>query len=295
MSETLSFDFAEFVRRRKGETPVTRDAEASYAFQGDLEMQAHIMKLGPVVSVMESVVRLSKSLQKNSLLGHAVLVTPKQFPKVHALVATAAERLGIGMPTVYITQQMDLNAHTFGTETDSYIVLNSGIIDHLEEDELLFVIGHEAGHIQNRHVTLLNAAYYLAKMGSQIVKWIAYPALAALQSWSRKAEITCDRAGLLCARNLEVAQRSLIKLALGSQKLYEQIDIDEYLKQQEEGRKGAGKYMELMASHPYLPKRVEALRVFAESRFYREHAKEQQGGLDKLTVDARVSQIIKIA
>jgi Zn-dependent protease with chaperone function len=294
MAEPISFDFAGYVQRRKNESPAVRDPESTYAFQGDLDMQRTLLRTGPVISVVESAVRLFKTLGRNELLGHAVLVSPKQFPKVHALVAEAAERLGIGMPTVYITQRMDLNAHTFGTETDSYIVLNSGTIDHLEREELLFVIGHEAGHIQNGHVTLLNAAYYLARMGSRFIRWIAYPALIALQSWSRKAEITCDRAGLLCARDLQVAQRSLIKLALGSQKLYEQIDIDEYLAQLDKGREGAGKFFEAFASHPYLPKRVEALRVFADSRLYRERAKGLSGGLDKATVDARVAQIIKI-
>ena len=294
MSQPISFDFAQYVRRRKGEAPSARDPEGTYAYSGDLDMQNYVSKLGPVISVMESAVRLNKTLSKNNLLGHAVLVTPKQFPDVHALVAQAAERLGIAMPTVYITQRMDLNAHTFGTENDSYIVLNSGIIDHLEPEELLFVIGHEAGHIHNGHVTLLSAADYLAKMGSSFVRWLAYPAFFALQSWSRKAEITCDRAGLMCARSLEVAQRSLIKLALGSQKLYEQIDIDEYLAQLGAGKKGAGKLFELFSTHPHLPKRVEALRVFAESRFYRERAKGQPGGLDKTTVDARVTEIIKV-
>lgn len=294
MSETISFDFKDFVRQRKSELPELANAEATYAYQGDLDMQAQIRKLGPVIAAMESVVRLQKTLTRNALLGHAVLVTPKQFPKVHELVAEAANRLGIALPTVYVTQAMDLNAHTFGTETDSFIVLNSGTVDHLDPEELLFVLGHEAGHIHNGHVTLQSTARYLAQMGSQFIRWIAYPAVLTLQSWSRKAEITCDRAGLLCARNLEVAQRSLIKLALGSQKLYEQIDIEEYLGQLGQGRQGAGKYFELFATHPYLPKRVEALRIFAESRLYRERARGQQGGLDKVTIDARVTQTLKV-
>jgi Zn-dependent protease with chaperone function len=294
MSGTVSFDFAEYVRRRKTETSDAGGSEESYAYAGDLEAQAYLRRLSPVVAAIESAVRLWKTIHKNELLGHAVLVTPKQFPEVHELVSEAARRLGIALPAVYVTQQMSLNAHTFGTETESYVVLHAGSIDHLSRDELLFVIGHEAGHIQNGHVTLLTAAHYLAQIGSAFFRWMVYPAVLALRSWSRRAEITSDRAGLLCCRDLGVAQRSLIKLALGSQKLYEQIDVEEFLKQLEAGREGVGKYAELLSTHPYIPKRVEALRVFAESRLYRERAAGLAGGLDKATVDARVSQIIKV-
>ena len=123
MAEPISFNFADYVRRRKADVPAVRDPESSYAFAGDLELQAYVRKLPPLVAVMDAAVRLSKTLRKNELLGSAVLVTPKQFPAVHALVAKAADRLSVAMPTVYISQQMNLNAHTFGTEDDSYIVL----------------------------------------------------------------------------------------------------------------------------------------------------------------------------
>ena len=294
MSEPISFDFAEYVRKRKLGAAEGGSAEESYAYSGDLEAQAQVRKLAPVVMAMEAIVRLGKNLQKNQLLGHAVLVTPKQFPNVHRLAAEAARRLGTTVPTVYVTQAMDLNAFTSGSETDSFVVLHSGLIDHLSEEELLFVIGHEAGHIHNGHVTLLSVVYYLTRIGGRFLQAIVMPALLALQSWSRRAEITCDRAGLMCVRDLQVAQRALIKLALGSQKLYEQIDIEEYLKQLEAGKEGLGKYAEILSSHPYLPKRVESLRIFAESRIFREKALGQHGGLDKATIDARVANVIRV-
>ena len=48
-------------------------------------------------------------------------------------------------------------AHTFGTEDDAYIVLNGMLVDHLNENELMSVIGHECGHIQNNHVVFSTA------------------------------------------------------------------------------------------------------------------------------------------
>ena len=48
---------------------------------------------------------------------------------------------------------------------------------------------------------------------------------ASTRRWKRRAEITCDRAGLLCAKDVSVAKRSLAKLALGSTKLYDELNL----------------------------------------------------------------------
>ena len=62
----------------------------------------------------------------------------------------------------------------------------------------------------------------------------------------------------------------ITKLAVGSRKLYEEFNLDAFLEQHEEGNQGIGKYMEVFATHPWLPKRVLAMRVFGESQLYRE-------------------------
>jgi Zn-dependent protease with chaperone function len=194
---------------------------------------------------------------------------------------------------VYVVNQFSLNAATYGTNDDSFILLHSALIDHLSDEELVSVIGHECGHIHNSHVVYLTALHYLRVMASMFLRWIATPATLALNAWARRAEVTCDRAGLLCTRDLEVSTRALAKLALGSTKLYEQLNLEAFVDQYEEGRQGIGAIAEVMATHPWLPKRVKALRLFAQSRLYREHI-GQQGGLRMEQVDERVHDIIKI-
>jgi hypothetical protein len=87
------------------------------------------------------------------------------------------------------------------------------------------------------------------------VRWIVSPALAALRSWSRRAEVTCDRAGLLCTRDVDVSAAALTKSGVGA----------EY---------------------------VEALRVFAESEYFRAMMK-QPGGMTPEACDERVAEILK--
>jgi Zn-dependent protease with chaperone function len=117
--------------------------------------------------------------------------------------------------------------------------------------------------------------------------------MLALSGWSRRAEITCDRAGLLCSSDVDVSMRALAKLALGSVKLYEEFNLEAYLEQYDEGQDGIGKITEITASHPWLPKRVKALRAFAESRLYRAHI-GQRGGITMDEVDEQVHGIIKV-
>ena len=90
-----------------------------------------------------------------------------------------------------------------------------------------------------------------------------------------------------------MAQRALAKLALGSHQLYDEFDMDEYLKQLEAGRKNVGRVAELFRTHPYLPKRTEALRLFAQSAFYRRQV-GLDGGITKAELDSKVAEIVKV-
>ncbi len=99
---------------------------------------------------------------------------------------------------------------------------------------------------------------------------------------------------MLCSKSLDVSTRVFAKLALGSNKLYSEMNMDEFLAQHEEGKESVGRYRELFASHPWLPKRVLALRAFAESELYKRHAGIDGPGLTMEDVDIRVQEIIKV-
>ena len=47
----------------------------------------------------------------------------------------------------------------------------------------------------------------------------------ALNDWFRKAELTADRAGLLCVQDIEPCLRTFMKLAGGARRLYEEMDL----------------------------------------------------------------------
>ena len=296
MASIGELDFGEYVGKQKKQQPGFQshgDAHA-YAYSWDRKTQATFKRLTPVELAVAAGVRMFKHLGKAELLGHAVKVGPKQFPRVFELAERCAKTLGIPTPTLYVVNNPHLNAATYGTNEDSFILVHSALIDHMTDEELLSVIGHECGHIHNNHVVYLTAMHYLTQMAGIFVRYISLPALLALRAWSRRAEITCDRAAAICAGDLDAAQRALTKLALGSQKLYDQLNVEAFLEQHQEAEESVGRFGEIFATHPWLPKRVLALRTFGESELFQRHVGAGRGGLSMDAVDEKVHNLVKI-
>jgi Zn-dependent protease with chaperone function len=301
----IDLSFARYVAARKGEVAARSREGAAYAYGGDVKVRAALDRIRPVTLAVEATVRLWQSMEKSRMLGTAVKVTGKQFPRLAKLAEHCADTLRIPVPTLYVSPTIgSLNAHTFGTADDPYVVINAALIDHLSEPELLDVIGHECGHIQNNHVVYMTTLHFLRHAANMFLRWSVKPAVLALNSWARRAEITCDRAGLICTRDVDVSITCLVKLALGSRKLYSDVNVEEYLAQLEEASCGVGRLDELTRSHPYLPKRVAALRLFAETTYFRSLAgtgraangtpEALPAGTSKDECDAKVADLIAV-
>lgn len=292
-AKSVEFDFARFVELKKSGA-WGRDEKVRYAYAADVAMLRSFQRIRPVELAAAAVVNASKEMMRSQLLGTMIKVGPRQFPSIHKIARHCADALTVPTPTVYIKNHPVPNAYTYGTDEESFIVIHSGLVDHFEEKELQFVIGHETGHIQNKHVVYNTALMILTQGAGVFLSWIVQPALVALQAWYRRAEITCDRAGLLCCQDVDAACRSFMKLASGSMKLYPEMNLEAYLEQFEEGQNSVGRISEAFQTHPYLPKRIHALRVFADSALYRAAVGHGEIGLDMEEVDRRTSEIITI-
>jgi Zn-dependent protease with chaperone function len=295
MAQAPQLDFEQFVARRKAERAgggvETTGHEYTYTF--DRQTRVAFENTKPVALAVEASVRLFKQMGRTQLLGHAVKVSERQFPRIYGITKTACDTLQIAMPQVFVVNDPRFNAGTLGTNEDSFMIVHSALIDQYSDEELLTVIGHECGHIHNSHVAYLTALYYLTYMAGMFLPWIMQPALLALRSWQRRAEITCDRAGMLVSKDQQAAERAITKLAVGSRKLYEEFNLDAFLEQHEEGNQGIGKYMEVFATHPWLPKRVLAMRVFGESQLFQKAIGKPATGLTMSEVDSRVAALLK--
>ena len=190
------------------------------------------------------------------LLGNGVRIGPKQLPDLSARVDAAARKLGLEKtPEAYVVQSGGLlNAFATKILSRRFIILYSDLIEACEGDagagqptELDFVIGHELGHVAAGHL-----GFRLFLLPSRII-----PLIGA--AYSRACEYTCDRCGHEVVGDLTVSSRALAILAAGP-RTARRMDLDAFVEQRTEtGRFWMAVY-ELNASHPFLSKRVAALR-----------------------------------
>ncbi len=296
MARLADIDFKAFVERQAVEQQRRAPTESAhaYAYPADRALRRAFERARAVELAVASAVRVFQQVERARLLGRAVQVGPRQFPRVAALTQRCAARLGIPVPTTYVVSSPTLNAATFGTRENSFILVHSALIDHLTDAELLSVLGHECGHIHNDHVVYLTALHMLTRAAGAVTRTVSLPATLGLRAWSRRAEVTCDRAGALCSGDLDASLRALTKLALGSQRLYAELNVEEFLAQTEQLQRSVGRYLELLELHPFLPKRVRALRAFGQSELFRRRAGLGEGGRSLEDVDDEVHGYIKV-
>ena len=208
--------------------------------------------------------------------ANAVRVGPKQFPKLHERYQEVLATLDAPKHyELFVSQTPIVNAGAYGMEKP-FIVLNSGSLILLDEEEQTFLLGHEVGHILSGHVlyrTMTVLLYQLAQLGFPIVGLAARAVLMALLEWGRKAELSCDRAGLLAVQHPEASLRSFMKLAGGGNP--KDTNLNEFLVQADEYRQSGDvadivfKVLNLLGTtHPFHVLRAAELRDWIEKGDY---------------------------
>lgn len=208
--------------------------------------------------------------------ANAVRVSANQFPRVHGLYQEVNRTLDVQMKyDLFISQTPIVNAGAYGMDRP-FIILNSGTVNMLDDDELAYVIGHEVGHILSDHVlyrTMTILLLQLASMGFPVVGLAARAVLVGLLEWYRKSELSSDRAGLLAVQDPEIAMRAMLKMAGGGSR--EETNLQEFIQQAEEYRTGGDvadqvyKILNVMGStHPFWVLRLSETRDWIESGGY---------------------------
>jgi Zn-dependent protease with chaperone function len=295
VSVGVDFDFARYIAQRRGQVEQAARDGAAYAYTGERKVRRTLTAARPVIIALEATTRLWRDVARAELLGTSIKVSDQQFPRVDAAARKAAAALRVRLPAVYVAPaSWGLRARALGMDDSPYIVVNATAAENLTDVELVAAIGHELGHVQNNHVLYITALHYLSQSAAFFVRWIVQPAIMALQAWSRRAEITCDRAALIATRDLDATLATMVKLELGLDK-GASFRLDEYLRELPDVKGGIGRYAELFRSNPYLPKRVQALRLFAESAFYANLTGQSATGKASTDdVDKKVGELVSV-
>jgi Zn-dependent protease with chaperone function len=172
--------------------------------------------------------------------GNAVRVGPTQFPRLWQLHTDVGSTFDWPtVPELYVTQTPVFNAGAYGIDAP-FIVVHSAAIELLDEDELRVLLAHELGHVISGHALYHTIAAILAMMSLGALPMLAglavLPIRLAFLEWSRKSELSADRAGLLGGQDIVVAQRMDMKMAGGGRGagFAGQLDVDAFMQQAHE-------------------------------------------------------------
>lgn len=212
-----------------------------------------------------------------------VRVTEKMFGRLYQSLRWGCQILDIDEPELYVALDPNPNAYTYG-HNRPFVVLTSGLVDLMSDEEIFFVIGHELGHIKAGHVlyTLIahNIASIVTRLGQAtlgIGALLGQGLVYALLEWHRKAELTADRAGLLCVQDASVCTHSFMKLAGGSRNLIDQMDESEFKRQiesyEDADRSGLNRAYKVLLTlgrtHPYAILRAKELDLWHDDGYQR--------------------------
>jgi Zn-dependent protease with chaperone function len=207
---------------------------------------------------------------------NGIRLGPRQFPDIWVRAVLAARILGLPkMPDVYISGDSQWNTYTYGTDTSAFVVLGTAILNNFQNDELLFVLAREMGHCQAGHALWKTVARFLVgdtsthgllsngvlnAISLSPTKWLQDAVDLPLMAWLRQADITADRAGLLAMGDEALARRVLLAWSIRSSRLLKQVNIEEWMKQEEGSGDQMTRFSEMTTSSSmYTTRRLRLL------------------------------------
>lgn len=313
---TVDIDFGAYIsRRREHLLAHMQGGVPDYAFSLDARIRASLSSIAALRTVAQALNSATVPIQRQLMLMDGVAVGPNQFPEIFRMAEECARILGIAVPQVFIKFDPSPNGWTYCTsDVDQIIVITTGLVQACEPTELLSVIGHECGHIHNQHVVYNTIWEMLTNPLAQSMVFSVLrkiPGLGTISSlletalpaslwyifgrWHRCAEITCDRAGLICCGDLRAALDAEGKLRTGGVALLEGFNAEEYARQREQLKGSPVRLLEALRAHPIGPTRVEALRHFGECEVLFRWRPEMRGDAparDKEEVDRTCERLL---
>jgi Zn-dependent protease with chaperone function len=224
------------------------------------------------------------------LMGNSIQVGPRQYSTIYQMFRESVRDLDIyPEPTLFVSQNPQANSYALGQE-NPYIVINTGILDLLNEVEIRAVLAHELGHIKCGHTILIQMAMWAMSAASAIGEltfgignFVTQALIYAFFEWRRKAELSADRAALLVIDDLNPVMSTMMKISGGSVKYANECSLQEFIRQSEsyqaldaDGLNQIYKFLMyngaqgMMLSHPFPVERLHYLREWEVSEEYQQ-------------------------
>lgn len=247
------------------------------------------------------------------LLANSFHVTTETFPDLYAIYQRACATLCVDSPPpLYAQCSSSYNAYTMGVDK-AFIVVNSSLASDFNEAELTYVLGHELGHVLSGHVKYQTLVYLITDgvvslLGGRLMRIAANVTFGPLlYLWSRRAEYTADRVGLLACQDINVAYRANLRMAGCPKQFVESLPQDVLLKQSEEYQERVSKSLlsnmfsgmnQIFSTHPRIIDRASELKSWIDEGWFEdivegsEDSRRTLGG--QVSADPQMAEMMRL-
>lgn len=218
-----------------------------------IEFISSVIGYGLVIAVALAVILTIIRMMRQQYLGNALQVEYSDYAWLREWSNRVATDLAMPRVEIMIVQDPVMNAFAFGFAAPYTIVLHSGSVRWLSEEQLKAVVVHEMAHVKYHH-TQIGTYLTLLRMipGVGVVNgWF-------LDFWSRRAEYTADRLAVAYLSDKVLVKEALIGLHVGPDvaasfnevaRQWQVYTTDSYF----------NRFTQTFSSHPFLVRRLQAI------------------------------------
>ena len=166
-------------------------------------------------------------------LSSNIRINERQLREYYDLLPPICEKLGIDIPEMYLSLDVNPNAYTYG-DTKPFVVVTSGLLETMPAHLIPTVIAHECGHIACHHTLYTTMARLLINSTSsffELGQLATFSIIVALNYWMRCSEYSADRAAALYDGHAENIVEMCMRFSGLDKDLGFTIDKEAYIEQ----------------------------------------------------------------
>ena len=165
-------------------------------------------------------------------------ISDAQLSHYYDMLPPICDKLGIEVPELYMTMDVQPNAWTYG-DTKPYIIMTSGLIKTMPDYLMPTVLAHECGHIACHHalyttmgeILLSGALKGLSITGIDLSGIALAPIDAAFSYWMRCSEFSADRAAVLCDGKTDNVVEMCMRFAGFDKDIQQEKNVEAFIDQ----------------------------------------------------------------